>query len=161
MLESERAVVRSLRQALITAVAIITVLLLFLWRTLVDTLIVMIPLGLAAILTGAASAVLDIPFNFADVIVIPLLLGMGVDSGIHLVHRSRTAAPTHGNLLRTTTARAVTFSALTTMASFGTLGFSSHPGMASLGQLLTIGIAFVLLCNLIVLPALVAGYRGR
>jgi hopanoid biosynthesis associated RND transporter like protein HpnN len=161
MLESERAVVRSLQQALTTAVLVITVLLLFLWRTVVDALLVMIPLALAAILTGATSALLDIPFNFADVIVIPLLLGMGVDSGIHLVHRHRTAAPTHGNLLRTTTARAVTFSALTTLASFGTLGFSSHPGMASLGQLLTIGIAFVLLCNLIVLPALVAGYRGR
>jgi len=161
MLESERAVVQSLRQALTTAVLIITVLLLFLWRTLVDTLLVMVPLGLAAVLTGATSALLDIPFNFADVIVIPLLLGMGVDSGIHLVHRHRTAAPTHGNLLRTTTARAVTFSALTTMASFGTLAFSSHPGMASLGQMLTIGIAFVLLCNLIVLPALVAGSRGR
>jgi len=159
MLESERAVVRSLRQALATAVLIITVLLLFLWRTLVDALLVMIPLSLAAILTGATAALLDIPFNFADVIVIPLLLGMGVDSGIHLVHRYRTAAPTHGNLLQTTTARAVAFSALTTMASFGTLGFSSHPGMASLGQLLTIGIAFVLLCNLILLPALVAGYR--
>jgi len=161
MLESERAVVQSLRQALTTAVLIITILLLFLWRTLVDTLLVMVPLGLAAILTGATSALLDIPFNFADVIVIPLLLGMGVDSGIHLVHRHRTAAPSHGNLLRTTTARAVTFSALTTMASFGTLAFSSHPGMASLGQMLTIGIAFVLLCNLIVLPALVAGSRGR
>jgi hopanoid biosynthesis associated RND transporter like protein HpnN len=161
MIESERAVVRSLRQALITAVLVITILLLFLWRTLVDTLLVMIPLCLAAILTGATSALLGISFNFADVIVIPLLLGMGVDSGIHLVHRYRTAAPTHGNLLHTTTARAVLYSALTTMASFGTLGFSSHPGMASLGQLLTIGIAFVLLCNLIVLPALVAGYRGR
>jgi len=160
MLESERAVVRSLRQALLTAVVIITVLLLFLWRTVVDTLLVLIPLSLAAILTGAASALLDIPFNFADVIVIPLLLGMGVDSGIHLVHRHRTAAPDHGNLLQTTTARAVTFSALTTIASFGTLAFSTHPGMASLGQLLAIGIAFVLLCNLIVLPALVAGYRG-
>lgn len=160
MLESERAVVRSLRQALITAVAIITVLLLFLWRTLVDTLLVIVPLSLAAILTGATSTLLGIPFNFADVIVIPLLLGMGVDSGIHLVHRYRTAAPQNGNLLQTTTARAVTFSALTTIASFGTLAFSSHPGMASLGQMLTIGICFVLLCNLIVLPALVAGYRG-
>ena len=86
---------------------------------------------------------------------------MGVDSSIHLVHRYRTAAPESGNLLQTTTARAVTFSALTTVASFGTLGFSSHPGMASLGQLLTIGIAFTLLCNLIVLPALVVGYRGK
>ena len=160
MVESERAVVRSLRQALLTAVAIITALLLFLWRTVIDALLVILPLSLAAILTGAASALLDIPFNFADVIVIPLLLGMGVDTGIHLVHRYRTAAPTHGNLLQTTTARAVTFSALTTIASFGTLGFSSHPGMASLGQLLTIGIGFVLLCNLIVLPALVAGYRN-
>jgi predicted RND superfamily exporter protein len=161
MLESERAVVRSLRQALTTAVLVITVILLFLWRTVVDTLLVMIPLALAAILTGAASALLGISFNFADVIVIPLLLGMGVDSGIHLVHRFRTAAPTSGDLLQTTTAQAVAFSALTTMASFGTLGFSSHPGMASLGQLLTIGMGFVLLCNLVVLPALVAGYRGR
>lgn len=161
MLESERAVVRSLQQALTTAVLVITLMLLFLWRTVVDTLLVMVPLSLAAILTGAASAVLDIPFNFADVIVIPLLLGMGVDSSIHLVHRYRTAAPESGNLLQTTTARAVTFSALTTVASFGTLGFSSHPGMASLGQLLTIGIAFTLLCNLIVLPALVVGYRGK
>lgn len=159
MLESERAVVRSLRQALTTAVLIITVMLLFLWRTLVDTLLVMVPLALAAILTAATSTLLDIPLNFADVIVIPLLLGMGVDSGIHLVHRYRTAAPSSGNLLQTTTARAVTFSALTTIASFGTLAFSTHPGMASLGQLLTIGIAFVLLCNLVVLPALVVGYR--
>jgi len=161
MLESERAVVESLRQALVTAVVIITLLLLFLWRTLLDTLLVMIPLALAALLTGATSALLDIPFNFADVIVIPLLLGMGVDSGIHLVHRYRTAAPAHGNLLGTTTARAVTFSALTTIASFGTLAFSSHPGMASLGQLLTVGIAFVLVCNLVLLPALVAGNRDR
>jgi len=160
MLESERAVVRSLQQALVSAVLLITVLLIFLWRTLADTLLVLIPLGLAGILTGATSALLDIPFNFADVIVIPLLLGMGVDSGIHLVHRRRTAAPVNGNLLQTTTARAVTFSALTTIASFGTLAFSSHPGMASLGQLLTIGISFVLLCNLVLLPALVAGYRG-
>ncbi len=160
MIESERAVVRSLRQALLTAMAIITVLLLFLWRTVIDTLLVMVPLSLAAMLTAATATLLDIPFNFADVIVIPLLLGMGVDSGIHLVHRYRTAAPASGNLLQTTTARAVTFSALTTIASFGTLAFSTHPGMASLGQLLTIGIAFVLLCNLVVLPALVVGSRG-
>ena len=161
MLESERAVLRSLRQALATAVVIIALLLLFLWRTWRDTLLVMIPLGLAAVLTGAASALLGVSFNFADVIVIPLLLGMGVDTGIHLVHRHRTAEPSHGNLLHTTTARAVAFSALTTIASFGTLAFSSHPGMASLGQLLTIGILFVLLCNLVVLPALVASSAGR
>jgi len=161
MLESERAVLQSLRQAVVTAVLLITLLLLFLWRTWRDTLLVMVPLGLAGLLTGAASALLGVSINFADVIVIPLLLGMGVDSGIHLVHRHRTAAPSDGNLLHTTTARAVAFSALTTIASFGTLAFSSHPGMASLGQLLTLGIVFVLVCNLVVLPALVSSSSGR
>jgi predicted RND superfamily exporter protein len=72
-----------------------------------------------------------------------------------MVHRVRGGGLPDGNLLRTGTARAVLLSALTTMASFGTLGFSSHLGMASLGHLLTLGIALVLLCNQVVLPALV------
>jgi hypothetical protein len=107
------------------------------------------------VLTVACSVVLGISFNFANIIILPLLLGMGIDSGIHMVHRVRGGALPDGNLLRTGTARAVLLSALTTMASFGTLGFSSHLGIAGLGQLLTLGIALVLLCNLIVLPALV------
>ena len=110
---------------------------------------------LAAILTVACSVALGISFNFANVIIIPLLLGVGIVYGIHMVHRVRGGALPDGNLLRTGTARAVLLSALTTMASFGTLGFSSHVGMASLGQLLILGIALVLLCNLVVLPALV------
>ena len=105
--------------------------------------------------TAAISVPLSVPFNFANVIVIPLLLGMGVDTGIHLVHRYRTDKLPDGNLLRTSTASAVVLSALTTTASFGTLGMSSHLGMASLGQLLALGIALILLCNLVVLPALV------
>ncbi|MCK5365604.1 MAG: MMPL family transporter, partial [Gammaproteobacteria bacterium] len=107
------------------------------------------------VFTVACSVVLGIPFNFANVIIIPLLLGVGIVYGIHMVHRVRGGELPDGNLLRTGTARAVLLSALTTMVSFGTLGFSSHLGMASLGQLLTLGIALVLLCNLVVLPALV------
>ena len=98
---------------------------------------------------------LGLSFNFANVIVIPLLLGVGVDSGIHLVHRARSGGLPDGNLLRSSTARAVVLSALTTIASFGTLGFSSHRGLASLGQLLTLGLAMILVCNLVVLPSLV------
>jgi hypothetical protein len=104
---------------------------------------------------------LDIPFNFADVIVLPLLLGIGVDSGIHLVHRARASREGVSNLLGTSTARAVAFSALTTIASFGSLGLASHRGLATLGQLLTIGVAFTLLCNLLVLPALIILHPGR
>lgn len=147
-------VVRSLKQAFAAAILAICLLLLVIWRTLGDTLMVLAPLALAGLLTAAAAVLLGVPFNFADVIVLPLLLGIGVDTSIHLVHRARTAPPGNGSLLQTSTANAVVFSAATTIASFGSLGFATHRGMASLGQLLTLGVALTLLCNLVVLPAL-------
>jgi len=136
-------------------VVVIALFLLLLWRRIDDTALVLLPLGLAATLTVAAAVLFDIPFNFADVIVLPLLLGIGVDSGIHLVHRARVAGPEEGNLLATSTARAVAYSALTTIASFGTMGLAAHLGLATLGQLLTLGVGFTVLCNLVVLPALI------
>jgi len=154
MVESGRAVVRSLRQALLTALAAVTLLVFALWRRVTDTALVLVPLALAASLTVASAVLLEIPFNFADVIVLPLLLGIGVDSAIHLVHRARATGDA-GNLLATSTARAVGYSALTTIASFGTMGFATHQGLATLGQLLTLGVGYTLLCNLVVLPALI------
>jgi hopanoid biosynthesis associated RND transporter like protein HpnN len=156
ILESGRAVVGALRQAMLSAVAVITLVLLLLWRRATDTALVLIPLALAAALTVATAVLADIPFNFADVIVLPLLLGIGVDSGIHLVHRVRTSGGEDANLLGTSTARAVAYSALTTIASFGSLGFASHLGLATLGRLLTLGVGFTILCNLLVLPSLIA-----
>ena len=159
--ETGEIVVGALRQALLTAACAIAALLLLLWRSLRDASLVALPLALAALLTTSASSALGVPFNFANVIVIPLLLGMGVDTGIHLVHRVRGAALPDGNLLRTSTAFAVLLSALTTVASFGSLGLSSHLGMASLGRLLALGIALILICNLGVLPALLRLARRR
>ena len=110
---------------------------------------------LSTVLTVAAMAALGIDFNFANVIVLPLLFGVGVDSGIHLVHRSKMRHSRTELLLETTTARAVFYSALTTIVSFGTLAFSTHRGVASLGVLLTVGMLLTVVCNLIVLPALI------
>jgi hypothetical protein len=155
ILESGRAVVAALTQAMLTAFAVITLFLLILWRRLDDTALVLIPLLLASALTVAAAVLIGIPFNFADVIVLPLLLGIGVDSGIHLVHRARVEKDRGAQLLHTSTARAVGYSAMTTIASFGTLGFASHMGLATLGRLLTLGVGFTIVCNLIVLPALI------
>jgi hopanoid biosynthesis associated RND transporter like protein HpnN len=155
ILESGRSVVRALTEAMLAAFIAITLFLLILWRRIDDTALVLIPLLLASALTVAAAVLADIPFNFADVIVLPLLLGMGVDSGIHLVHRAR-ATGSASHLLASSTARAVGYSALTTIASFGTMSFASHQGLATLGQLLTLGVGFTLLCNLIVLPALIS-----
>jgi predicted RND superfamily exporter protein len=97
----------------------------------------------------------DLPFNFANVLVLPLLLGVGVDSGIHLVHRSRAGSGA-ASLLATTTARAVFYSFATTVVSFGNLTLSGHRGIASLGVLLVLGLSITTFCNLVVLPALIA-----
>ena len=108
-------------------------------------------------------ATFGIDFNFVNIVVIPLLLGIGVDSGIHLVHRAEALARTDSQekLLSSTTARAVFYSALTTTVSFGTLALSSHRGVASLGTVLTIGMTLTVISNLVVLPALIAFQRSH
>jgi predicted RND superfamily exporter protein len=153
-LEAGDAVVKAFQQAFSLALIAVTVLLVILLRPKSDVILVMLPLILAGALTGAASVLLNIPFNFANIIALPLLLGIGVDSGIHMVHRMRAAPPANGQMLQTSTARAVLYSSLTTICSFGNLAVSPHRGMASMGVLLTIGIGFTLLCTLVVLPAL-------
>ncbi|MGE0736236.1 MAG: MMPL family transporter, partial [Alphaproteobacteria bacterium] len=130
----------------------ITILLLALLRNAIDTALVLSPLILAGLMTGALVVVLGLKFNFANIIVIPLLFGLGVASGIYLVTRARRENTV--NLLQTVTARAIMFSALTTVSSFGSLAISSHRGTASMGELLLIAIVLSLLCSLIVLPAL-------
>jgi predicted RND superfamily exporter protein len=152
-LEAGDAVVQAFQQAFLLSLLAVTVLLLILLRPKSDVFLVLLPLLLAGALTGAASVLFHIPFNFANIIALPLLLGIGVDSGIHMVHRMRTA-PSSGQILQTSTARAVLYSALTTICSFGNLAVSPHRGMASMGILLSIGIGFTLLCILVVLPAL-------
>jgi hopanoid biosynthesis associated RND transporter like protein HpnN len=148
------AVVAAFRQALIGAAIATLLLLLIALRSLPDAARVMIPLLLAGAMTGAASVVFGLPFNYANVIALPLLLGVGVDNGIHMVHRRRAGTASDRGLLETSTARAVLYASLTTIFSFGNLAFSSHPGTASMGRLLTIGMLAVLACILVVLPAL-------
>ncbi len=139
-------------QATGIAFAFISVFLWALLRRFSDVLLMIFPLALAAALTTATGVLFDIPFNYANVIVLPLLLGIGVDSGIHLVMRQRKIRE-DDSIFGTATPRAVLFSALTTVASFASLMLSPHRGTASMGELLSIAIAFTLICTLVVLPA--------
>lgn len=148
------AVVLAFIQAFSCAFVVITALLFLILRSFRDVAMVLSPLILAGLLTTAASVVFSLPFNFANIIALPLLLGIGVDSALHMLHRYKTALPANGNLLQTSTARAVLFSALTTTVSFGNLAASSHAGTASMGVMLTIGIVATLVCTLLVLPAM-------
>ncbi len=155
-LESGNAVVRAFKQAFLSALVLVGLLLFFLFRRANDVALVLAPLILAGIWTLAAMVVLGIPFNFANVITLPLLLGIGVDNGIHMVHRFRQAPGQATALLSTSTARAMVLSALTTLASFGNLAYSDHPGTAGMGQVLSIGLLFTLFATLAVLPAWLA-----
>lgn len=159
--EGGQEVVTAFIQAGATAIVLIVAVLFIVLRNVIDTLIVMAPLVLAALLTMAITVLFNVPLNFANVIVWPLLFGLGVASGIYMVLRNRED-PT-AQLLDTSTPRAVLFSALTTITSFGSLAIVKHPGMASMGLLLMIAITLSLLSTIIVLPALqaVCGRNGR
>lgn len=153
-LEAGEAVVEAFVQAFTLALAGVMVALLILLRSIAYSLLVLAPLLLAAIFTGALTVLLNVPFNFANIIALPLLLGIGIDSALHMVHRSRKGGSLSEDLIHTSTTRAIFYSALTTLAGFGSLMFSSHQGTASMGVLLTVGLVFTLICTLIILPAL-------
>jgi hopanoid biosynthesis associated RND transporter like protein HpnN len=151
-LASGDTVIRAFKQALICAFSAISLMLLLYLRNLRDTLYILLPLVLAAVFTGALTVILGLDLNFANIIAIPVLLGLGVDNGVHIVHRARASFDVQP-LLQTSTARAILFSSLTTLFSFGNLAFSPHRGTASMGILLTIGVVFILVATLLILPA--------
>jgi hopanoid biosynthesis associated RND transporter like protein HpnN len=158
--ESGRAIISSFEHATFYALVAVTILLMIESGSLVMTFFILVPLIVAMLLTGASSVLLGIPLNFANVIVVPLLLGMGVHSGIIYILRYQTALPADGNMLRTSTARSVLYSALTTMISTGSLAFSSHRGIASIGILLTLCLGFLIVSSLVMLPAVMNVWTG-
>jgi uncharacterized protein len=147
------AVVKAFVQAFASAFTVITLILWATYRNFKHMLLVIGPLLLAALLTGATNVLLNNPFNFANVIALPLLLGMGIDSSILIMHRLHFNVHEDENLLHSSTTRGIIFSSITTLCSFSSLSFTSHQGMASMGLLLSIGLFFTVICSLIVLPA--------
>jgi hopanoid biosynthesis associated RND transporter like protein HpnN len=159
--EASATIVGAFSEALTYALLAISALLVLLLRRIGDVVLVLVPIIFAALLTAAVAIGFDLPLNFANVIALPLLIGVGVDNGIHMVHRMRTDPPADGHSQTTSTSRAVLASGLTTIASFGNLAYSEHLGMASMGQLLTIGMVVTLLATLVLLPALIRLRAGR
>ncbi|MDE0158370.1 MAG: MMPL family transporter [Gammaproteobacteria bacterium] len=155
-LEASDAVAAAFGQAFLYAFIAITLMLFILLTRKRDVFLVLVPLLTAALVTGGVAVLAGLPLNFANVIALPLLLGIGVDSGIHIIHRFRTDLPAGKNILATSSARAVIVSSLTTMGGVGNLALSPHAGTASMGMLLTLGIGVTLACMLLVLPALLA-----
>ena len=151
--ESADTVVSAFRVAAALALVAIAGILALVLRRLLDVLLVLAPLLLSALLTVVLAVLLPLPLNFANIIALPVLLGVGVSFNIYFVMnwRAGLAAP-----LESATARAVLFSALTTATAFGSLALSHHPGTASMGRLLLLSLGCTLLTTLLFVPALLA-----
>jgi uncharacterized protein len=151
-------IVGAFRHAAVYAVIAIAIILLALLRRLTDAALVLAPLLLSALLTLLVAVVLPLPLNFANIIALPLLLGVGVSFNIYFVMNWR-AGERHP--LGSATARAILFSALTTGTAFGSLALSAHPGTASMGDLLLISLCCTLLGSLVFIPALLASLKAK
>lgn len=152
--ESMKEVVSAFQQAIVIALITIALLLFAIRRNIFDTVLVMTPLILAGLFTMASTVITNTPINFANIIALPLLLGLGVDNGIHMVEKLHHSLSEEQNIYQSSTARAMFYGALTTASSFAGLAFSPHQGIASMGLIITIGIFWIMVCTFIILPAL-------
>jgi hopanoid biosynthesis associated RND transporter like protein HpnN len=151
--ESMQEVVKAFRQAFVIAFIATTALLLLFLRSIRDTMLILLPLVLGSLFTAASIVLVGVPFNFANIIALPLLFGLGVDNGIHMAHRLHYLTANDRNLLGASEAQGVFYGALTTIFSFSSLAFTRHQGTASMGILLAIGLLLTLVCSLVILPA--------
>jgi hopanoid biosynthesis associated RND transporter like protein HpnN len=151
--ESMKAVIGAFKQAITIALITIALVLFGIRRNLTDTVLIMTPLVLAGLFTMASTVLTHTPINFANIIALPLLLGFGVDNGIHMVEKLRHSASEEQNIYQSSTARAMFYGALTTSSSFAGLAFSPHEGIASMGLVITMGIFWIMVSTFVILPA--------
>ena len=148
---SGEVVVGAFVEAGILSFIAITILLFIVLRRVRDVAITMAPIVLTGLLTLGSCVVLGLPLNFANIIALPLLFGIGVAFHIYFVMAWRAGG---SHLLQSSLTRAIFFSALTTATGFGSLWASSHPGTASMGKLLMISLVWTLVSALLFQPAL-------
>jgi len=146
-----RTIAGAFVEAGVLAFAIVTALLFVALRSSREVVLTLAPVVLSIFLTLGTCVLIGQPINFANIIAFPLLFGIGVAFHIYFVMAWRAGAT---NLLQSSLARAIFFSALATGTAFGSLWFSHHPGTASMGKVLMLSLIWTLVCALIFEPAL-------
>ena len=146
-------VVGSFKQALLFALLTISVVLLAVLRSVPFTVLILLPLGMTVLLILSFVAWSGLSLNMANILVVPLIFGLGVDNGIHVVDRY-LGERNNAQLMFSSTPRAVLLSSLTTIGAFAALSLSPHAGTASIGLLLAVAIGLLLLLTLYLVPAL-------
>jgi hopanoid biosynthesis associated RND transporter like protein HpnN len=156
ILKSGDTVVNAFIHAGIYALIVISLLLWITLRRITDVLLTLVPLLVAGAVTLEICVLIKLPLNFANIVALPLLLGIGVAFKIYYVTAWRSGRT---NLLQTSLTRAIFFSAMTTATAFGSLWLSSHPGTSSMGKLLALSLLTTLAAVLLFQPALMGKPR--
>lgn len=156
--ESGKTVIRAFIEAGIWALLSISILLYIVLRRVTDVLMTLVPLLLAGLVTLEITVLIHLSLNFANIIALPLLLGLGVAFKIYFVMAWRSGTT---NLLQSSLTRAVFFSAATTATAFGSLWLSHHPGTSSMGKLLAIALVTTLAAAVLFQPALMGPPRKK
>ncbi|MGI8527269.1 MAG: MMPL family transporter [Pseudolabrys sp.] len=157
ILESGKTVVRAFFEAGLYALLSIAILLWIVLRRFGDVLLTLVPLLLAGVVSLEICVLIGMPLNFANIIALPLLLGVGVAFKIYYIMAWRSG---HTKLLQSSLTRAVVWSALTTATAFGSLWLSQHPGTSSMGKLLALTLVCTLAAAVLFQPALMGKPRG-
>jgi uncharacterized protein len=150
---------RAFQMAALLAFLAVFALLIVDLRSLRDATLAMAPLVAGMTWLIALMGLLDIRFNMANFFAVPILFGIGVDSGIHILRRHREEPPTRLNL--GSTRRAVFTTAMTSIIGFGMLATASHQGLRSLGIVMALGAALLLVASVVVLPSLLIWLERR
>jgi hopanoid biosynthesis associated RND transporter like protein HpnN len=154
--ESAKTIVHAFLQAAALALISITLILAFVLRRASDVLVTLVPLLLAAVVTLELTVLFGLPLNFANIIALPLLLGVGVAFKIYYVLAWREGET---SLLASPLTRAVLFSAATTATAFASLWLSNHPGTSSMGKLLSLALLTTLVAAVLFQPILMGPPR--
>lgn len=144
------------KRAIFLTLAVVFVLLLIDFRSIKHALFAMLPLLVALIWTVGFMGLTGIQFTLLNIMAIPLILGIGIDDGVHVLHRYKHEGPGSVNTVFRSTGKAIIITSLTTMLAFGSLVFATYRGFGSLGLALFIGVGMCLLATITLLPAIMA-----
>ena len=156
VVEAAATIVKAFLQAALWSLLSIALILFVVLRRWTDVLLTLVPLLVAIIATLEICVATGLQLNFANIIALPLLLGVGVAFKIYYVMAWRAGEK---NFLQLSLTRAVLFSACTTATAFGSLWFSHHPGTSSMGRLMALALATTLAAAVLFQPALLATQR--
>lgn len=131
------------------------------FRRLATAVMALVPLVLGAVWMVGTMVILGLSFNLINVAVVPLIIGIGIDNGVHVIHRYRSEPKDKIQMAVQHTGRAIFLSSITTMAGFGSLGLASYVAVATLGWVLVIGVVYCLLTSVVVLPIILSLLEKR